>query len=309
MDYDLPETISHGKYIVVIIIIFLVSAAMGYMAYRQFMKWHEEELQAAVAYQQQLNAEKSAELEYQILQLQNKLTMLEPPPVPDDRLQEVFGTPPADAPGEQSLPCDALKNKISAFFNYLKENAYVEKDPSGKNPSETFAQLIRALSANPPLITDETRDMVSLKHNMAHFYRVMKKDRFEMVKSILSAENDVLEHAMADFYTYYACGDCCKNADEACVSLNTLYEYAGFFVHTFAGRSYLFRRNSAIRCLTDYYSVLILDRANDEGINRYGIDIRPYIDLAEENIASQNNLIFQDHYLETLTGLQEKYGS
>jgi hypothetical protein len=103
----------------------------------------------------------------------------------------------------------------------------------------------------------------------------------------------VLEHAMADFYIYYVSGDYCKNDDEPCVSLNTLYEYGGFFLNTLGGKSYLFRRTSAIRCLTDYYAVLILDRANDAEINRYGIDIRPLITRALDNITSQNTWYFR----------------
>ena len=81
MDYDLPKTVNHEKYIVVILIIIVVSGVIGYMGYRQFMKWHETELQSVVCEQQIETAEKNADLEYRIIELQNKLTMLEPPPV------------------------------------------------------------------------------------------------------------------------------------------------------------------------------------------------------------------------------------
>ncbi len=309
MDYDLPKTVNHEKIIVIIIIAIIISAAIGYMGYRQFMKWHENELQSAVSEQQQKMTEENADLEYQILQLREKIAMLQPPPVSDDRITEVFGKPQADISTETDHSCNAMRNKIKSFFNYLQQNSYTGADQTEKNPSAVFLQMVRALSANPPMIVDETRDIVSLKHNLAHFYRVLRKDRIEMIKNILSAENDVLEHAMADFYIYYVTGDCCKNDDEPCVSLNTLYEYAAFFMNTFAGKSYLFRRSSTIRCLTDYYTVLILDKANDAEINRYGIDIRPYIDLSMGDIISQNNLIFQDQYIKTLTDLNEKYNS
>lgn len=306
MDYDQPQTINHEKRIAVILIIVVVSGVIGYMGYRQFMKWHESELQSAVSEQQINTAEKNADLEYQILELQNKLTLLEPPQVSDDRLTEVFGQPMAEKKQEDDS-CDAMKQKISSFFNYLQNNA--DTDTIVKEPSEAFLQMVRALSAKPPMIVDETRDIVSLKHNQAHFFRVLNKDKFEMVKNFLTAENDVLEHAMADFYAYYVTCDCCKNDDEPCVSLNTLYEYAAFFMNTLAGKSYLFRRSSGIRCLTDYYSVLVLDKANDEGMNRYGLDIRPYIDLSMGDIISQNNLVFQDQYIKTLIDLNEKYNS
>ncbi|MDA3895529.1 MAG: hypothetical protein PF482_05205 [Desulfobacteraceae bacterium] len=308
MDYDLPKTINHEKHIAIILIVIVVSGVLFYMGYRHFMKWHDNELQNAVYEQQQTMTEQNADLEYQIIELQNKLTMIEPPPVSDDRLTEVFGKPQADIsmePTEQS--CDVMKQKIASFFNYLQNNP--DAGPADKNPSTAFLEVVRALSAKPPMIVDETRDIVSLKHNQAHFFRILTKDKFEMVKNFLTVEDDVLEHAMADFYNYYVTCDCCKNDDEPCVALNTLYEYAAFFMNTFAGKSYLFRRSSTIRCLTDYYAVLVLDRADDAGLNRYGIDIRPYIDLSMGDIISQNNLVFQDQYIKTLINLNEKHNN
>ena len=308
MNYDQPVTVNQEKKTVTIIIAMIIFVAIGYMGYRQFMKWHENELQSTIVEQQEKQAEKSADLEDQIIQLQNKLTMLEPPPVPDDRLTEVFGKPMADQEPENHS-CNALKHKITFFFKYLQQNLYVDANKKEKNPSAVFLQMVRALSATPPMIVDETRDIVSLKHNQAHFFRILHKDKFEMVKNLLTIEKDVLEHAMADFYAYYVACDCCKNDDEPCVSLNTLYEYAAFFMNTFAGKSYLFRRSSVIRCLTDYYAILVLDRANEAEMNRYGIDIRPYIDLSIGDIIGQNNLVFQDQYIKILTDLNEKYNS
>ena len=154
---------------------------------------------------------------------------------------------------------------------------------------------------------DETRDMESLKRNQSHFFRVLQKDRFRMVKTILRIDRDVLEYALADSYRYYAALSCCKPGDPACVTLKTLYEYAGFFTSTLSGKSYLLRRDSAIRCLAGYYSVLVLDRAEEAGLNAYGIDIRPHIALALDAVSHQTGLVFKDRYVETLTGLKEKY--
>jgi len=307
MEYNQPSTVNLEKKLVIVIIAIIISAAIGYMGYRQFIKWHKSELQTAVIEEHQKMAEKNTDLEYQIIQLNEKVARLKPPPVPDDRISEVFGKSHKNISTEPDHSCDAMEHKITAFFKYLQKNSYVDADQTEKSPSDVFFKMMQALSAHPPMIVDETRDIVNLKHNQAHFFRILRKDRIKMVRNILAAENDVLEHAMADFYTYYITGDCCKNDDEPCVSLNTLYEYAGFFINTFAGKSYLFRRSSAIRCLTDYYAVLVLDRANDAGINRYGIDIRPHINLALNNIISQNNLIFQDQYIKTLIDLNKKY--
>lgn len=308
MNYDYPPDIeSTGKKIVITLIAFIMAAIVGFMGYRQIMKWHEHAVHSAVLEQQQKMAEKNADLEYQIMELQDKLATLKPSPVPEDRIKAVFGEPPMDSPTEPDHSCDAIKQRISYFFNYLKQNAYIDESRVKQSPAEIYRHMIRALAANPPLVVDETRDIVNLKHNIAHFYRVLKKDKIEMIKNILAMEDDILERAMADFYAYYVSEDCCKENAESCVSLNTLYEYAGFFTSTFAGKSYLFRRQSTIRCLMEYYAVLILDKANEAGINPYGIDIRPQIDLALDNIVNQNRLVFQNQYMDKLSGLQEKY--
>ena len=46
-----------------------------------------------------------------------------------------------------------------------------------------------------------------------------------------------------------------------------------FFLNTLGGRSYMLRRESKLRMLVSYYAILIVDRANDEKFNRYGIDV------------------------------------
>ena len=62
-----------------------------------------------------------------------------------------------------------------------------------------------------------------------------------------------------------------------------------------------------VRSLTRYYSVLILDRAIEAGINRYGIDIRAQLELALNDIKTQNSLLFQESYISRLQGLKVKY--
>jgi hypothetical protein len=89
--------------------------------------------------------------------------------------------------------------------------------------------------------------------------------------------------------------------------LNVMYEYAGFFLNTLAGKSYLLRRDSKVRILTIYYSILILDKANDETLNRHGIDIRPYIDFLFYDVINQRGLVYRKQYLAELIGLKEKY--
>jgi hypothetical protein len=263
-------------------------------------------------------ARTKAELEakIQILQNQPPLPIISPaippedsPVVSDERLTEVFGSVPPDADAESgSEPsCEALSRQITAFFEYLSRHAKPAADPKNALAPDWVAKIIADLSASLPLVVAETRDMASLKRNETHFFRVLKKNRIHLVKTVLQMDKDVLEHALADCYQYYVSTGCCKPGDPACVSLKTLYEYAGFFMTTFSGKSYLLRRDSTIRCLTDYYCVLILDAANDAELNPYGIDIRPQISAALDAVSHQTSLIFKGRYIDTLNGLKAKY--
>ena len=67
------------------------------------------------------------------------------------------------------------------------------------------------------------------------------------------------------------------------------------------------RRNSRQRILTSYYSIVILDKANEETLNRHGIDIIPHINFISSEISSQRGLIHKKQYLATLNSLKEKY--
>ncbi|MBW2228705.1 MAG: hypothetical protein JRG99_15735 [Deltaproteobacteria bacterium] len=78
-------------------------------------------------------------------------------------------------------------------------------------------------------------------------------------------------------------------------------------MNTVGGRSYLLRRDSKVRILTTFYSILILDMANDAVLNRYGIDIRPHINLSIDDISNQKNLIYPETYVAKLHQLREKY--
>jgi hypothetical protein len=86
-----------------------------------------------------------------------------------------------------------------------------------------------------------------------------------------------------------------------------LYLYAGFFLNTLGGQSYLLRRDPHIRVLLRYYSVLVLDRANNEGVNIYGIDIRYHLNSVIEEMDAAGNLADSQAYISNLLQLQEKY--
>jgi hypothetical protein len=86
-----------------------------------------------------------------------------------------------------------------------------------------------------------------------------------------------------------------------------LYEYAGYFINTLGGQSYLFRRSLHLRLLIRYYSILIIDRANSVDANRYGIDIRYTLDALIAELQTNGDLENSQDYLENLIRLQDSY--
>ena len=119
--------------------------------------------------------------------------------------------------------------------------------------------------------------------------RSLGKERVNILKNLLKNESDIIETVMAIFYAYMTSGDRCPDKVIQLPSLENRYRYAGFFLNTLAGRSYLLRRDSKMRVLISYYAVLTLDMANDEMLNSYGIDIRPFIDHSYYEIGNQRD--------------------
>jgi hypothetical protein len=194
---------------------------------------------------------------------------------------------------------------MTAFFTYLDRQDYILSHELEGGTWNLFQQVVKELSATPPLVTGEMKDFSSLIQHLAHFYRVLGRERIELITEFMQHESEIIESVMATFFAWLTSGDRCKDQIAKPPSLEVLYEYAGFFLNTLAGRSYLLRRNSKIRMLTTYYSVLILDRANEETLNRYGIDIRPHIELSLYDISNQRGLIHQKKYLAELEAIRK----
>ena len=69
----------------------------------------------------------------------------------------------------------------------------------------------------------------------------------------------------------------------------------------------MFRRATAIRLLTTYYSLLIIHKADRLGLNHYGIDILPFIKTAKQDIGLYPDFEFQNEYLNNLLMMENYY--
>jgi len=290
-------------------IVILALVALGaYFAYHYIQNRHQKELQSAIEREENKRLAEEARLESRIAELEKELAEERPAPLSPEKMAEAFGEVPAAVqPEVERVDCDKSEKKVTAFLAYIGGQSYMEDFQAEKSTPELFRQIVADLSAKRPMVVGEMKDLSSLISNVAHFYRVLGEDRVKLILTISEKEPGLIEDAMANFYEWFSsCGEC-EQSETPCPSIEVLYQYAGFFLNTLAGRSYLLRRDSKIRTLTTYYSVLILDRANDESLNPHGIDIRPYINLSSYETASLKGLAYQKRYLRKLQALRDKY--
>jgi hypothetical protein len=287
-------------------IVVAIVAIVVYFGYNLFSSWHKESLETAKRHERVEWEKRTKELMEKVTGLEEELTSVKGESIPERKLKEVFGPDAAVVKKEEALGFEEIDQQIKAFFAYLDEQDYVRSYQFKGGTYQQFQLVLKKISANPPTITGETASLYNLYRNMAHFFRVMGKKRVNLTRDVLQNEGEILESAMQTFYLW-ATDETADKEKTGQPTLKTLYTYSGFFLNTLAGKSYLLRRNSKIRLLTTYYSVLILDRANDEQLNPAGIDIRPHIEFLLNDLQNQIGLIHQKQYLAELKQLADKY--
>ncbi len=205
-------------------------------------------------------------------------------------------------------PCENTAQHIIDFYNHLDQQKYIQSFNLPEPSNIYFSSLIQKLLDNPPVVTGETDDLFTVLQNTAHFFRVIGKDNIILLKAILEKEKTQFETVLQDFYTLIHIPNCLQKHFGLTVTDDALYDYAGFFLNSMGGRLYLFRRDSKSRMIVSYYSILLVDLANQKKENKHGINLAPHINQLIEELESTNNkIILQDEYLEKLYLLQDHY--
>jgi len=228
-------------------------------------------------------------------------------PTPEEQIKETTTAknPPLDL---KSADCQELDRRVQEFFIHLDDQEYIAAYRLEGGSHAHFKRMVDKLLTNPPIVVRETDSLFTILTNTAHFYRVLGKDNVFMLKDILAREEDSLEFNLALFDQWAKTGNLCENTEtQIDLPLQGMYEYAGFFLNTLGGQSYLFRRDSNLRLLIKYYCILVLDRANAKILNRHGIDIVPPLESLIRELEVIETLTYKDQYLRQLRGLQEKY--
>lgn len=297
----------------VIIGIFVIGAVV-FVSYQVVGRWHRKQMTTALENQRKNHQAQIAQLESQVATLQGNLDRIEEekvanqPEPPTEAIENVFGRQTeVTTLGERGGNCADLNRQAQALFAHIDKQGYLSQAGFPMQFGQFFQESMQLLAAKPPVLVAEMDDLYLLAKNVSHIYRVLGLKRLNVLKTILVEESDVLEPAMAVLFGWF---NACRQSEAPppeIPQMKTMYEYAGFFLNTLGGRSYLLRRDSKVRILVNYYSVLILDLANDETLNSAGLDIRGYIDYLTAELVNQKVLVYRDRYLSSLKSLKDKY--
>ncbi len=221
---------------------------------------------------------------------------------PPPRKEEEASRLPAGEPGR-----DIMQERVEQFFAYLDGQEYIKAYNLEEGTYQHCLGIASKLSSRPPVVSGETTELSLLKSNMTHFFRVMGKKDISLVLDILAHEEERIEDTMQIIYEWgmreVQHGEGTVEAD-----MDVLYDYAAFFLNTIGGKAYLLRRDSRVRMLLTYYSILVLDRANAERMNRHGVDILPHVDLLIDDLERYEGLAQRDTYLQRLKAIREETG-
>ena len=201
------------------------------------------------------------------------------------------------------IDCSGINNKIINFFSYLDTREYIKEYQLKSGTYSHFKGITSKLHEQKPIVVEKKIPGDILK-NAYHFYRAISKRNIILIKDIIEKEKNVIEQTIDYFYQQHIR---CKDNEMFLPPFDDLYEYSHFFLNTLGGTAYLFRLESRMRILLFYYSTMIIHEANVREINKYGIDIRPYIKVLEDELNNYSMFYYSDKYLNEIELVKKKY--
>jgi len=203
--------------------------------------------------------------------------------------------------------CQKMEKDLQEFFTYVDTKDYIRELRIGEGTFNHFIKIIRALSLNPPIPAGEGLNYDMIIDNIYHFYRALELKDLTLIKLVLKNEADTMEINFALFYKWLMSNDECGQKEGIPPTLDILYRYAGFLVNSIGGRAYIFRRETRLRLLLYYYSLLIIHEADKKKMNNFGVDITPFLEPLAEEIENYQFLYFRKEYAGRLINLKDYY--
>jgi hypothetical protein len=295
-----------GRIIVIIIVIALAVAGFMYFKDRALKIAAEEAAlkeREAWKHKNELLEKKISGMEKDIDKMGKDLQLADQaPPISLERRQQVFG----DNGTGQDASLNSVHNRVMNFFKYIDQKGYLSARGISGTSYEHFKSIMDRLVLASPVISGESQDMLTLLKNITYLFGVLGKTDTLLVRDILNGEAEIMEPTMKLFYQWLDPSLVMQGTGRFTIPFEKQYEYAAYLMQTIGGKAYLFRRDSKTRLLTCYYSILIIDRANQETLNKYGIDIRPLVSSLITDMQSTKLLTGRQEYVAALNIIRKK---
>jgi|GEM_PF-337992 len=297
-----------GMAFLVIVIIALAGAGFVYFKDRAAQQAADEAAlreREAWQHKNQLLEKKVGSLEKDIDKLGKDLVLADQAPALEkDRRLEVFGDNGTAQIAEPAL--NSVHSRVMKFFFYLDQKGYLAAHGIPGTSYDYFKSIVGRLIAASPVISGESQDMLTLLKNITYFFGALGKNDTLLVRDILNSESEVIEPTIKLLYLWLDPSNSIQAPGRITIPFEKQYEYAAFFMQTIGGKAYLFRRDAKTRQLVSYYCLLIIDRANQETLNKYGVDIRPLVSSLLAELQSSKVLADKQGYIAALTIIKKR---
>lgn len=204
--------------------------------------------------------------------------------------------------------CAAVEADLARLCGVLDATARFRQAALPGGSCGALKEAAAALSSRPPLLESELSSYSSILSNVFHLFRAVGRERIELLRGALADNGDLAEPMALALYRWAVSRESCARSGRPPVRQAVLYDYAGFLLQTLGGQAYLRRRSPEVEALTTFYALLVLDRAQSDGLNRHGIDARPEIRRARTLLAGQP-LVFRERYLAILDEMGRRWES
>jgi len=211
---------------------------------------------------------------------------------------------PADLTNPQS--CEEVEAALARICAVLDQRDYVREAAPAGGSCGLIRVVAEELAARPPNIASELESYETILANVFHLFRLAGRQRIDLLRRIQWEEHELAEPAAMALYRWAVSRERCARSGSTTLQPEPLYNYAGFFFTTMGGQAYLRRRAPRVEALASLYGLLIVDRAQQSGLNPAGIDPRPEIERSRAMIQAES-LVFREHYLLILDQMAERW--
>jgi hypothetical protein len=238
----------------------------------------------------------------------------QPPPIVEadtgpeaarQRWKEVTGSEPIwPQPFAEPSDCEAVLANLRALCAELDTRDYVRAHRYEGGVCGFLARVSRDLENEPPPIHGELRELLDVRHSVAHLYRALGETRVLQLAEMVALEPDLAEPMAMALFRWGAVKDRCE---PAAMGPKSQYTYATWLLRTVGGQAYLRRRSPRHEALVTFYAIAVLDRSIARGYDPAGVDLGHDLARCRDMIAMREDLVFRDRYLSYLREMEDRW--